>query len=84
MRGKKHTDDIIPLSDLGFQDTLVECLGREICFGVESRVVQTGSDFRSIIIEGVCDRKNNYLARRNPKWPEVRTNSQKRGKRTKL
>lgn len=73
----EDTDDVIPLSELGFQDAFIECLGREICFGVESCVVETGSDFRSIIVKGVSDRKNNHLTRRNPERPEVRTNSQK-------
>ena len=74
--GGGHTNDIIPLRDLSFEDPFIECFGGEICFGVETCVVETGSDFRGVIIECVCDRKNNHLSRRNPKRPEVRVLSQ--------
>jgi hypothetical protein len=66
------------LSDLSLKDPFIECLRGQIGFCIEPCVVETSSDFGSIVVERVCNRKNNHLSRRNPKWPKVSTGTAKR------
>jgi len=66
------TEDVIPLSDLSVKDFLHEGVVANVCFGVESCVVETICNLLSVWIVGMCNGDHDDLSRRDPEGPTQR------------
>jgi hypothetical protein len=64
------TENVIPLSDLGFENLFFEGLGTNVRFGVESCIVETFRDTFVLVIECMCNWDDNDLSERKPEVPK--------------